>query len=582
MTVLMKLGIVVITLWCIISLDSGIVSGARQRVEKSNEDDEQKIISSVLFTSTSDKQETMTMAAVAKELKKQRPNIKILFVTYKEHESDILKFISPTELRLFTHSDECIAKEARMNISDAFKLSWDEGVSTFYGTRALSYTDEVNVIGNAFLSFTPSLMVIDYLATSAIDYATHVNASYVVYYPNTALGGMNIESSWAVPSSLKKVSSLGDMSLSQRIQQVLESFSLTMARSDTNHLLNEKRRALGFIEYQDPVTNIQHHPVLVHSILGFEYSRPLSPLIKMVGMHVSGESAEVLATPANEAEKKLAEWCDYRVQEEERPIVVVKFEGFDLLDEEPLKRLINAVVASRGRVLILVPKQYLHLKGIRLESLLDGLVVHTGNDTATATATVHSLIRIESSPNISSDLFVLNQPLVRVFVHTGYSSQVASGIYAGKPMLVVSGYSDMGMQAANTARLVDLGIAITLHRDDDFTTAHVQEALAALLDSDVALDLRQRMGWLQRINERQGAGVEGSVQVINEILAVGSQHLVPLSARVGMYTIESSGMDAIILVALGGILCILLQCVAACKFSHWFSKKMQSSKGKIE
>ncbi len=400
---------------------------------------------------------------------------------------------------------------------------------------------------------------------SAIDFATHANLSYALLYQYAALGMLGIEdSSFALPSStINAGSTLSMQSLMQRTVRVLNYFSIAFAVSDAMASLNQQRSRLGFATYNDPLTNIRNHPVLVQSMLGFEYSRPLSPLTRMVGMFIEKNASYTELLPQDE---KVLQW----IKKSSIPIVYIAFDVDDAPYEWQLLNLIAGVRLANCRALISIKFGSLHGAGSNFTSLFNfAASLRTSNDAADGA----NFLMIE--PNISSNLFVLHQHMVGVFISSGSASQVVDAIYGGKPTIVLaSQYSD---RTANAARMTDVGVAVTLNFNE-FSAQDVNRSVAMLQEAGVKVEVMRRTNWLRRINERLLGVTAGTstdtAKAINEFLEVGYMHLIPLPQRLGMNFVEEIGLDILITVMFALLVAFYLtyQIIGACCYSSGETK----------
>eukprot|EP00931_Biecheleriopsis_adriatica_P075543 TRINITY_DN49384_c0_g1_i1.p1 TRINITY_DN49384_c0_g1~~TRINITY_DN49384_c0_g1_i1.p1 ORF type:complete len:459 (-),score=67.27 TRINITY_DN49384_c0_g1_i1:27-1403(-) len=321
----------------------------------------------------------------------------------------------------------------------------------------------------------PSVVLVEFFATAAVDAADALGVPAIVVYPNP--GGLVYLSNPSQRGCLQTMKA----KLAVALEAVLARILLTIRNRE------RKRRGLPSMAEQDvyPCYNMKR-PFISTWGLGYEYAFLQSPLLNYVGP-TEPESYPPLSGD-------LALW----VEQQSLPIVYVAFgtmHKFTPADCKCLLRQLESVTSSCAVLWSLPSAQ---------QEMLD--------------AGGSSSVRVES---FVPQYAVLNHPNVHVFItHCGGNS-VGEAVLTATPMVCCPGMAD---QPASAARIESAGAGIMAKGG----VAGVGVALQSLLRQLSAY--QQRVQKLKRLQLSHG-GAKRAADVIESIADVGYEHMVPHRKR---------------------------------------------------
>ena len=225
------------------------------------------------------------------------------------------------------------------------------------------------------------------------------------------------------------------------------------------------------------------HLIIVGTAFGIEIPRPIPPLVKMVG--------PIFPKTIKPLSPSLKEWLE--AGEEGTVVIYVAFGTLVTLEAWQAKALIEGLTDSKFRVLWSIPKSQQHL----LPSLPPSF-------------------RIES---FVPQQAVLSHSAVRVFVsHCGMNS-INEALCYGKPILALPFFGD---QFYNVARIVDLGVALKLNKEN-LKSSEVHQKVDSLLNNQSYTDKANKMSAILKST----GGRELAADIVETTIAVGISHLDP-------------------------------------------------------
>ena len=225
------------------------------------------------------------------------------------------------------------------------------------------------------------------------------------------------------------------------------------------------------------------HLILVGTVFGIEIPRPIPPLVKMVGPIFPKTIAPL--TPS------LKQWLE--AGEQDAVVVYIAFGTLATLEAWQIKALVEGLTNAKYRVLWSIPENQQHI----FPKLPDSF-------------------RIES---FVPQQAVLSHRSVRVFIsHCGMNS-INEALSCGKPIL---GLPFFGDQFYNAARIVDLGVALKLNKEN-FQSSEVSEKVDSLLSNQTYKDKANKMSEIIKTT----GGRELAADIVETTLAVGINHLDP-------------------------------------------------------
>lgn len=249
--------------------------------------------------------------------------------------------------------------------------------------------------------------------------------------------------------------------------------NLTMGRK-----LNALRRSRGRAPV--PLSEaLRDRLILTTAAFGLDYSRPLPPLIQMVG--------PMIPDPEPLPEEYKA-WI-----ESGPPVVYANLGTLAAPPRELLLRVLSALESDSFRVLWVLKQE--------LKDLLGSTKIPTN-------------VRIE--PWVPSTVALLSHENVRVFLsHCGVNS-VHESLYAGTPVVgipLLAGQGDMA------ARIRDAGVGLTLDKGT-FTGTELRRALLRVLQED---SFRRAIPAIQSSFQLAG-GARRAADLIEHFVGVGITH----------------------------------------------------------
>lgn len=271
----------------------------------------------------------------------------------------------------------------------------------------------------------PDVVVADFATFAGVDAAETVGVSCVVNNPDvlTLLPTRMLPPAHDVPLFLfgQSVHELGRSSrLLQPLRRLFSAWATTLT---AGRFLNASRRSrqLPPVDFHRRLSN---KLVLVNSAFGLEYSRPLPPLIQLVGPMVAKEEESL--------PDELSAWL-----EAGPPVIYVNMGTAAVPSPDFLRKLQSGLHSTEFRVLWVVrPSQQAALSDMPAN------------------------IRIE--PWVSSQLAVLRHSNVRAFVsHCGINS-VHESMHAGTPIVGIPLFGDQ-MDMALRVRDASVGLLLQKH-----------------------------------------------------------------------------------------------------------------------
>lgn len=325
-----------------------------------------------------------------------------------------------------------------------------------------------------FQQHHPDLLVIDRAVIPAMDLAQQMNLTYIIQ--SRFLGNF-------VPTSSKYprfgTSYSINMNLWQRCLNFFRPYWLLPQFLPTLNKLNQVRRqCLEHKKLDDPFSK---RPMIVGTAFGLEIPRPLPPHVQMVGP-IFPKIVEPLSP-------SLSNWLEEG--EENSAVVYIAFGTLATIESWQAKALVEGLTDTRLRILWSLPKNQQHI----LPSL-------------------PSSFRIEQ---FVPQQAILSHPSVRAFVsHCGMNS-INEALYWEKPILALPFFGD---QHYNSARIVDLGVALKLNKNH-FDSAEVRCKIDALLNNPSYKDATRQMSVLLK----NTGGLDKAADIVETTLAGGIRHI---------------------------------------------------------
>lgn len=207
------------------------------------------------------------------------------------------------------------------------------------------------------------------------------------------------------------------------LHRPLRRLGLALARQMTAGWIEPYRAARGLAPV-DPLRRAEDRQVIVNTVFGLEYSRPLPANIRMVG--------PILDPDEPSLPDELDAWLS-----EPGPVAYVNLGTI----ADPSNTLVDRIAAGLAR------------SGMRALWVLRGPAARTASAASP---------RIRVEPWVASQMAVLHHPNVRVFVsHCGVNS-VHESVACGVPLVGVPLFAD---QPDMAFRAVDAGIAVALDKN---------------------------------------------------------------------------------------------------------------------
>ncbi|RYH22142.1 hypothetical protein EON65_19705 [archaeon] len=494
------------------------------------------------------------------------------FVTYRDHASIVDEHgLDSEKVIYFNFSTSLLDPSKRMHINQHIADDNLHGLSALLlETAERNYRNEVRELWAMFKKEKPDLLVIDCLATrysikcmnmnlclipdpvfllwlslvcgvyfillfhissfylnySAIDLGHHLRIPFMVFYHTPILGLFGIEDAMHLPDNI-----LGtrehQLTLYNRIQRIVSMPTMILAFSPPSNVLNSIRKGFGFITYNDPAFLVRDHPILVTSVFGFEYARPTSPLVKLVGMMYNNSTTSI--QPSTPADSLVLDWLGAG----EGCVVYVHFGTEAVPSRSVILTVLQGILGVTCRALVSIRAEILVHLDMPIQQLTSLHRYQDGN--------------LKSSDDVMvvhwvSSRMILHHPLVKSFVCHGGAQSIVESIYALVPLLMLPQGGD---RYAITARVLDLQIGLALDHHS-MSVEQVQRALEHLLDPLHRANIQAKMTWLVKVNHYAGGGLEGAVRYIEEILEGGYEHLLPLP----LPPLAIGGVDALLVLGL--------------------------------
>lgn len=397
-----------------------------------------------------------------------------------------------------------IAEEAREWVAktDAHFIPWEPRMETtnegFYGkTQSLwqrvsqeqsiwrgermllnglieRYVPMYETLVSIFQQHRPDIVVIDRAVIPAMDLAQQMNLPYIIQ--SRFLGNF-------VPTSSKYprfgTSYALNMNLWQRCLNFFRPYWLLPQFLPTLKKLNQVRRqCLKRKKLDEPFSK---RPIIVGTTFGIEIPRPLPPHVYMVGP-IFPKTLEPLS-PC------LSNWLEE--SKDDTVVVYIAFGTLASIEAWQAKALVKGLTDSRFRVLWSLPKSQQYIL-----------------------PPLPSSFRIEQ---FVPQQAILSHPSVRAFVsHCGMNS-INEALYWGKPILALPFFGD---QHYNSARIVDIGVALKLNKNH-FDSAEVRCKIDALLSNPSYKDATRQMSAILKST----GGLDKAADIVETTLAGGISQL---------------------------------------------------------
>jgi len=365
------------------------------------------------------------------------------------------------------------------NFSDTTKSVWQrvcQEPSIWRGERIMLnglialYVPMYKTLTPIFQQYNPEVIVIDRAVISAMDLAQQMNLPYIIQ--SRFLGNF-------VPTSSKyprfDTSYSLNMNLWQRCLNFFRPYWLLPQFLPTLKKLNQVRRqCLERKKLDDPFSK---RPMIVGTSFGIEIPRPLPPHVQMVG--------PIFPKRLEPISHSLSNWLEEG--KESTAVVYIAFGTLASIEAWQAKALVEGLTDTKFRVLWSLPKNQ--------QYILPALP---------------SSFRIE---HFVPQQAVLSHLAVHVFVsHCGMNS-INEALYWEKPILALPFFGD---QHYNSARLVDLGVALKLNKNH-FDSAEVRRKIDTLLSNPSYKDATRQMSVLLK----NTGGLDKAADIVETTLAGG-------------------------------------------------------------
>ena len=323
----------------------------------------------------------------------------------------------------------------------------------------------------------PDIVVVDLVTTAGMDAAERVGVPYVVNNADllTTISVSILPPAPDVPL-LFSGRSIAQMGALQRALNPLQRIiGATMVELTLGRQLNAFRRTRGLAPTQ-LTRRVANTLVMTNSAFGLEYSRPLPPLLQMVGPMLDFD-APLPALP-----EELVHWLA-----DGPPVVFVNLGTFARAGTALTERIADGLQSNAWRALWVLRGEQPRLP---------------------------ANVRVE--PWVASQLSVLAHPNVRAFVsHCGVNS-VHESLFAGAPIVGIPLLADQHDMAL---RVVDAGVGVLLEKQR-FTAADLRTSIADVLRSE---RYRRAIPAVQA-SFRLAGGVKRAAELIEHVAAFGVAH----------------------------------------------------------
>lgn len=270
--------------------------------------------SNVLFISVSmEPHVAQSMALAAEILKVRNKGLNVTMLAYKSSKPVLLKSLTKGEVKLFKHKNESVSPFQRHHINKRMAQSSSDGFPLYLEALVGNYVSEVNYLRKLISTFKPTFAVIDIMAISALDLFDDLHIPYAIFYPYSSLGLFGVgassaeEDRLALPSFLS-ADGISTMSRWQRICNLYENFRFRRSMSYVYRIINEQRAAVNLPTHSELFKSYKEHPIIVQTVHGLEYTRKLSPLVRLVGLPVDMTPSEYKKLPSSKGEAQLLGW----------------------------------------------------------------------------------------------------------------------------------------------------------------------------------------------------------------------------------------------------------------------------------
>jgi glucuronosyltransferase len=261
-----------------------------------------------------------------------------------------------------------------------------------------------------------------------------------------------------------------------------------------------------------------HIPAIVPNAIGFEYSRPISPMVQYVGPMIGS------ATPLS---GELRDWLESKP---DRSVVYVSMGSVISLGKDSGQAIIEGVMQTNCSMLWSLRKSN--------QWILEGLEIDRDR-----------VLISEWTPQMS----VLGSRAIHsAILHGGYNG-ITEALWNGVPIIV---YPQMVEQAHNAGRVHFNGLGINLGKKD-FSSSRISESLAAPGTGEY----RSKVAKIQKIF-RMAGGAKKAADYVELYANVGYAHLVPAYAKYQWNWVKYYNFD--VYAAMLAILTVFLLSLRAC------------------
>ncbi|MEL7034858.1 MAG: glycosyltransferase [Cyanobacteria bacterium J06592_8] len=382
----------------------------------------------------------------------------------------------PWNPRLETSDQEqADQKESLWDKVSREKTNW-RGEKMMLERLITSYVPRYQTLEPIFRKYKPDLIVVDRAVIPAMDLAWQTNLPCIIQsqflgnFVNTSSNFPRFGTSYSI-----------NMNRQEKIINKFKPLLLLPQFISVLKKLNKVRS--GCCGSQNLPDHFKKNLIIVGTTFGVEIPRPIPPLVKMVG--------PIFPKTIKPLSPSLKEWLE--AGEEGTVVIYIAFGTLASLESRQAKALVEGLTDSKFRVLWSIPKNQQHI----LPNLPPSF-------------------RIES---FVPQQAVLSHQAVHLFIsHCGMNG-INEALYYGKPIL---GLPFFGDQVYNAARIVDLGVALRLNKEN-LHSAEVRQKINSLLNNQSYQDKANKMSAILKSTR----GRELAAEIVETTIAVGISHLVP-------------------------------------------------------
>ena len=278
------------------------------------------------------------------------------------------------------------------------------------------------------------------------------------------------------------------------------------------------------------------YPVLLNSVIGFEFSKPSYPMQHYVG--------PMLMHSPPPLQESLRDWLDRR---EPGSVVYITMGTSCSLTTELARAFVRGIEAANYSAVWVLRESN--------QDILEGLSVDADR------------IRLEGWV---SQLAVLSHPSIGATLNHGGLGCVQEALYCGLPMVVIPFAFDQ-YEVASRVHYQGLGVRLFEH---EVTEASVASALTAAMTTGGGY--RERAGKVSKLFKFAG-GARRAADLVEHYADVGYEHAIPAFTKYRWSWMKYYNLDVYVTIATIGYLAQrLLRRVCCC----WCSKCRRSAKDK--